>query len=428
VSRFYAPWCGHCQNLKPAYEKAAKNLQGLAKVAAINCDDDYNKAFCGSMGVQGFPTLKIIQPTKKSGKPRVEDYQGARSAKAIVEAVVEKIPNHVKRVQDKGLEEWLAEKNETAKAILFTDKGTTSALLRALAVDFLDGISIAQIRNEERVAVEMFGITKFPTFVLLPGGDKRAILYDGEMKKASMVEFLSQVTSPNPDPAPQKAKSSKKAGKDDKKKSSKNSNSFSSASSSHKSADASEAAASGTSAVIDDTGVPTESLDPKAALKDAPTAGAIPDAPVPISTLATPEELQESCLRPETTTCVLALLPALPEPDAALPESATLAITSLSQLADKHAKRKGKLFPFYAVPALNTGAAHIRTGLGLKDESSLEIVAINGRRGWWKHYEKENYGRLEIEGWIDSIRLGEGSKQKLPDGILTVDEQVHDEL
>src|SRR2546430_15435214 len=106
LRRFYAPWCGHCQNLKPAYEKAAKSLAGLAKVAAVNCDDDANKAFCGSMGVQGFPTLKIIRPGKKAGKPAVEDYQGGRSAKAIVDAVIERIPNHVKRVQDEGLEAW----------------------------------------------------------------------------------------------------------------------------------------------------------------------------------------------------------------------------------------------------------------------------------------------------------------------------------
>lgn len=164
------------------------------------------------MGVQGFPTLKVVRPGKK--RPVVEDYQGARSAKAIVDAVVEKIPNHVKRVGDKDLDGFLEEK--TAKAILFTEKGTTSALLRALAIDFLGSVQFAQIRNKEKKAVDKFGVEKFPTLVLLPGGDKEALVYDGELKKDPMVEFISQVAAPNPNPATAKPDSKKAKTKDSK--------------------------------------------------------------------------------------------------------------------------------------------------------------------------------------------------------------------
>ncbi|KAL4866808.1 hypothetical protein BDV12DRAFT_129638 [Aspergillus spectabilis] len=406
IVEFYAPWCGHCQNLKPAYEKAAKNLEGLAKVAAVNCDDEVNKPFCGQMGIQGFPTLKIVTPGKKPGKPRVEDYQGARTTKGIVDAVVDKIPNHVKRITDKSLDEWLSEDEEAPKAVLFTEKGTTSGLIRALAIDFLGSIKVAQIRNKESNAVEKFGVTEFPTLVLLPGNGAEHIIYDGELKKGPMVEFLSQAASPNSDPAPasEKAKSKpSKSGETEKLKSDKTSD-------------------------PEDT---TEERKP-------PIPVQVPTPAPAIDTLATPEALEIACLAPKSGTCVLALLPESGESAAELTGPAKDALESLAEVGHKHAERKTKLFPLYNIPASNAASKAIRIGLGFPENAqTIEIVALNARRGWWRQYdpsESADYGSVRIEAWVDAIRLGEGSRNKLPEGIIVTKDKSeqkaadHDEL
>jgi len=414
IVEFYAPWCGHCKNLQPAYEKAAINLQGLAKVAAVDCDEESNKAFCGGMGVKGFPTLKIVKPGKTPGQPIVEDYNGERTAKGIVDAVIDKIPNHVKKVEDKNLEAWLEESNETAKAILFTDKGKTSALLKSIAIDFKGSIHVAQIRNteKEKASLELFGVSKFPTLLLLPGGkEAEGIVYDGEMKKEPMVKFLSQAATPNPDPAPAKVKLPKS--KDSKK--SKAKESFESASKSH----ASEEGKTDKATATDETLVEEATQSPSPETEhEKPVELPAP----PIAILETETELQAECLGPRTGTCILALLPS------SLDEVAATAVGSLSEIAHKHKQHQRKLFPFYVLPEKNAGYKQIKDALALTD---MSIIAINGRRGWWKaipitadKISDRDVHEEALENWVDSIRLGEGAKKKLPEGLIPEEPEV----
>ncbi|PVH73283.1 thioredoxin-domain-containing protein [Cadophora sp. DSE1049] len=411
IVEFYAPWCGHCKNLQPAYEKAAANLQGLAKVAAIDCDEESNKPFCGQMGVQGFPTLKIVKPGKTPGRPIVEPYEGPRTAKGIVDAVIDKIPNLVKRVDDKTLEAWLAESNETAKAILFSDKGKTSALLKAIAIDFKGSINVAQIRNtdKEKASLELFGITKFPTLLLLPGGkEAEGIVYEGEMKKDPMVKFLTQAAEPNQDPAPAKVKVKSKS--KDSEKASKAKEEFEKSSKSQASKEGETGGPTATDETIVDEA--TESPQPEV---ESEKPVVLPAPPIPI--LATEAELEAECLGPRTGTCILALLPSSPN------EVAAAAVGSLSEIAHKHKQHARKLFPFYVLSEANAGYKKIKDSLSLG--SDIEVIAINGRRGWWKKLPGAGEKVVEadvseeaIENWVDAIRLGEGAKKKLPEGLV----------
>lgn len=324
------------------------------------------------MGVQGFPTLKIVRPGKKTGKPIVDDYNGPRTATGIVEAVVDRINNHVTRVTDKDIDEFLERDKERPKALLFTEKGSTSTLLKSIAIDFLDVISVAQIRSKEEGSVGRFGVEKFPTLVLLPGGDKEAVTYEGEMKKGPIVEFLSQAGEPNPDPA---------ASKSDKKKD-----------------------------------------GPEEPKQDAPgpepESQALPkeQAPPALKTLMTTEALEEECLHPRAGTCVLALVPEEKH------ETADHLLLDLAGLVHKNAQAERGLFPFFAVPAVNPSHKTLVGKLGLEGE--VELVAVNAKRGWWRRYEGD-FGAMSVADWVDAIRMGEGEKAKLPDGVV---KEGHDEL
>lgn len=337
----------------------------------------------------------------------MEPYEGPRTAKGIVDAVIDKIPNLVKRVDDKTLEAWLAESNDTAKAILFSDKGKTSALMKAIAIDFKGSINVAQIRNtdKEKASLELFGITKFPTLILLPGGkEAEGIVYDGEMKKDAMVKFLSQAAEPNQDPAPAKVKVKSK----DSKKASKAKEEFKSASRSQ----ASEEGKTGAATATEETLVEEPTVSPQQEV-EAEKPVALPAPPIPFPTEA---ELESECLGPRTGTCILALLPHSPDAVAAA------AIGSLSEIAHRHKQHQRKIFPFYVLSEANTGYTKIKDALKLGGET--EVIAINGRRGWWKKLPsgekvtEKDVTEEALENWVDAIKLGEGAKQKLPEGLI----------
>ncbi|CAL1149370.1 unnamed protein product [Cladocopium goreaui] len=71
--KFFAPWCGHCKAMKPAWDKLMKQYDGHASilVADVDCIGD-GKAMCDDVGVEGFPTIKFGDPAN------LEDYEGER--------------------------------------------------------------------------------------------------------------------------------------------------------------------------------------------------------------------------------------------------------------------------------------------------------------------------------------------------------------
>ena len=228
------------------------------------------------------------------------------------------------------------------------------------------------------------------------------------------MSFLSQAATPNPDPAPAKVKLPKSK---DSKKASKAKESFESASSSHASAEGTAAAASATEEMLEEE--PTESPKPQV---ETEKPIILPDPAPPIGILSTERELQDECLGSRTGTCILALLPASPD------EIAAKAIGSLSEIAHRYKTHKRNLFPFYVLPQDNLGYALIKDALDLKGE--MEVIAINARRGWWRHLpgsgakiSEQEVSEEWIENWVDSIRLGEGAKEKLPAGLVPEEPQ-----
>lgn len=47
--------CSHCHNLAPTWKKIANVLSGVVKIAAVNCEDNWQ--LCQQVGITVYPTL-----------------------------------------------------------------------------------------------------------------------------------------------------------------------------------------------------------------------------------------------------------------------------------------------------------------------------------------------------------------------------------
>ncbi|KAL3148687.1 hypothetical protein ABBQ38_014102 [Trebouxia sp. C0009 RCD-2024] len=196
IVEFYAPWCGHCKSLAPHYQKVAENLQGIATVAAVDCDNADNQPLCGEYKVQGFPTLKIFPANKpkasaKSRKKLPNDYNGPRTAKGIADALTSALPaSQISKVKDaKGFSNFTSA-TSLPKVVLFTDKSRTSALYKSLSLRFKDRLAFAEVSSKAADVVEAQGITQVPKLVVMKTDQVEE--YSGKFKAAELISFLSE--------------------------------------------------------------------------------------------------------------------------------------------------------------------------------------------------------------------------------------------
>lgn len=74
----WAPWCGPCRMMAPAFEQAAKTLAGEVRLVKVNGDNA--PGLMQSYGIQGIPTMLLL----KDGK-LVNRVSGAMAAGQIVQ-------------------------------------------------------------------------------------------------------------------------------------------------------------------------------------------------------------------------------------------------------------------------------------------------------------------------------------------------------
>lgn len=81
----WAPWCGPCRVMTPAFEAAARELEPRVRLIKLNSDAEPSVA--ARLGIRGIPTMILFHGTREIGRT-----SGAMNTRQIVGWVRERLP------------------------------------------------------------------------------------------------------------------------------------------------------------------------------------------------------------------------------------------------------------------------------------------------------------------------------------------------
>jgi len=161
-----------------AYNEVAKELKGMAKITAINCEDW--PVFCKDHEGTETPKIKLFPVNPMPAYL----YKGKLEKGAISKAVSKMIQNLATDLTKDNVDAWLTSDATKPKVILFSNKDKIPTILKALSSEtvFRRSVKFGFCKQAEDTIVKRFGIKKFPTFLMLRGGKlEQKEQYKGEM-------------------------------------------------------------------------------------------------------------------------------------------------------------------------------------------------------------------------------------------------------
>lgn len=185
---FYAPWCGHCRQLAPEYEKAAKSLsESGSKIKLAKVDATEEGELAEEHGVRGYPTLKFF----RSGSPI--EYNGGRQADDIVAWLNKKTGPPAKELETVEASEEFLKENQVVVVGFFKDRESAQAKAFLATANSVDEYPFGITSNEDvykKYEASCGNVILFKQF------DDGKALFEGEFTEENLKKFVTSQAMP----------------------------------------------------------------------------------------------------------------------------------------------------------------------------------------------------------------------------------------
>ncbi len=148
--------------MRDEYKTLAEKMYGVIKIAAIDCLEE--EELCEEFTVYDVPTILVFTENMSDDGER---YSGVKEWNKIATFASQKMQNFVAVVSANNYESWVGRDQSKHKVLLFTERKTTAPLFKALSKQYKEKLLFGEVRKSEADLVARFGVTKFPTMMVL---------------------------------------------------------------------------------------------------------------------------------------------------------------------------------------------------------------------------------------------------------------------
>jgi len=171
------------------YNKVAKELKGMAKVTAINCNEDAK--FCKQNNVKTTPSV-LLYPVNPFP---AYFFEGKMEAKAVSGKVSKMIQDQSTRITKENVDQWLSSDSNKPKLIVFSSKKNPPLILKALSSDtvFRRTAKFGFATEADAEVCAKFKIKKFPSVIMQRkvGNEFKKEEYKGEINFIALQAWVN---------------------------------------------------------------------------------------------------------------------------------------------------------------------------------------------------------------------------------------------